>query len=327
MHVFTDLKPYICTFPECSFELVQFSTRAQWADHEFSHHRFVDEWCCPLCSTRNIRDRQNCEQHLERSHGILQEELAYWADRSRTRRARMMNMEECLLCRKFPAESRRAFIKHCCQHMEEIALMAMPQIADDGSECDEDNSDQERSTRSSGHSVSRSSFNDVNHNRCEAGAPAIKHNDSTISEHASTAMPRESDPMLGNEDRPHINPTPELLGRSQLKKKRHKTTPEEATHKCTTCDKVFKRSSNYKSHMEAHNPQRKYPHPCTAMIGGQQCTKKFQRKADLDRHYDSIHLKARRHRCDLCGNRFARRDTLRRYTLSPIVDFSMCADQ
>ena len=76
----------------------------------------------------------------------------------------------------------------------------------------------------------------------------------------------------------------------RIKKKRQRTTPEEATHDCKVCGKLFKRSYNWKSHMETHNPDRKYPHPCTAMIGDQPCTKKFQRKTDLDRHYDSVSL-------------------------------------
>ena len=81
---------------------------------------------------------------------------------------------------------------------------------------------------------------------------------------------------------------PTLPSVARIKKKRQRTTPEEATHECAVCGKLFKRSYNWKSHMETHNPDRKYPHPCTAMIGTTQCTKKFQRKTDLDRHYDSV---------------------------------------
>ncbi|KAL8636424.1 MAG: hypothetical protein Q9226_009257 [Calogaya cf. arnoldii] len=98
---------------------------------------------------------------------------------------------------------------------------------------------------------------------------------------------------------------------SQIKTKRQRTTPEEATHECRICGKSFKRSYNWKAHMETHNPDRKYPHPCTATVGDTSCTKKFQRKTDLDRHYDRVHLK---HKCDLCGDRFAFQDTLRRHT-------------
>ncbi|KAK3174307.1 hypothetical protein OEA41_001551 [Lepraria neglecta] len=114
--------------------------------------------------------------------------------------------------------------------------------------------------------------------------------------------------------RSKFDAAPTLPSVNRIKKKRQRTTPEEATHDCRVCGKLFKRSYNWKSHLETHNPERKYPHPCTAMAGNTPCTKKFQRKTDLDRHYDSVHLKARNHRCNLCGHRFARRDTLRRHT-------------
>ncbi|KAL8949357.1 MAG: hypothetical protein Q9222_004522, partial [Ikaeria aurantiellina] len=86
---------------------------------------------------------------------------------------------------------------------------------------------------------------------------------------------------------PHIDGASVLPSANRIKKKRQRTTPEEATHECRVCGKLFKRSYNWKSHMETHNPDRKYPHPCTAMVGDTPCTKKFQRKTDLDRHHDS----------------------------------------
>lgn len=90
-----------------------------------------------------------------------------------------------------------------------------------------------------------------------------------------------------SDDRPpHVLPSGPENNRS--KPKRQRTTPEEATHECQVCGKLFKRSYNYKSHMETHNPERKYPHPCTAVVGNTPCTKKFQRKTDLDRHFDSV---------------------------------------
>ena len=87
---------------------------------------------------------------------------------------------------------------------------------------------------------------------------------------------------------PQFDVQPILPSVTRIKKKRQRTTPEEATHECRVCGKLFKRSYNWKSHLETHNPERKYPHPCTAMVGNNACTKKFQRKTDLDRHYDSV---------------------------------------
>ena len=138
--------------------------------------------------------------------------------------------------------------------------------------------------------------------------------DSYISKQGSGPYPIEFNNIANDESRSRFDSgAPTLPSVNRIKKKRQRTTPEEATHECRVCGKLFKRSYNWKSHMETHNPERKYPHPCTAMVGNQPCTKKFQRKTDLDRHNDSVHLKARNHRCGLCGNRFARRDTLRRF--------------
>lgn len=112
--------------------------------------------------------------------------------------------------------------------------------------------------------------------------------------------PVEYNSMIGEESRSRFNSAPVLPSANRIKKKRQRTTPEEATHECRVCGKLFKRSYNWKSHMETHNPERKYPHPCTAMVGNQSCTKKFQRKTDLDRHYDSVSITVER--CRILAN-------------------------
>lgn len=66
------------------------------------------------------------------------------------------------------------------------------------------------------------------------------------------------------------------------RQKRRSTTV--AKYKCGKCDKDFTRNSNCKSHMKTHDPDRYYPHKC----GYGQCTKKFSRKTDLERHVDSV---------------------------------------
>lgn len=88
------------------------------------------------------------------------------------------------------------------------------------------------------------------------------------------------------------------------------TTKEEANFQCDVkgCGKFFSRSYNFKAHMETHRERREYPFPC--LIGD--CTKKFVRKTDLQRHHQSVHMKERNHGCEHCGRMFARRDTLKR---------------
>jgi hypothetical protein len=91
---------------------------------------------------------------------------------------------------------------------------------------------------------------------------------------------------------------------------RRLTTKEDANFQCHVkgCGKLFGRSYNFKAHMETHDSSREYPFPCPL----KDCTKKFVRKTDLQRHHQSVHMKQRNHRCDYCSRVFARKDTLRR---------------
>ncbi|KAH8677269.1 hypothetical protein BX600DRAFT_449259 [Xylariales sp. PMI_506] len=88
------------------------------------------------------------------------------------------------------------------------------------------------------------------------------------------------------------------------------TTKEDANHQCEQCGKLFSRSYNYKAHLETHHENREYPFPCA--VGD--CTRKFVRKTDLQRHHQSVHMKEKNHKCDFCSRMFARKDTLRRYS-------------
>ncbi|KAK7538156.1 uncharacterized protein J3D65DRAFT_621159 [Phyllosticta citribraziliensis] len=91
---------------------------------------------------------------------------------------------------------------------------------------------------------------------------------------------------------------------------RNATTFENAKYECDLCGKLFQRLYNHKSHMETHDPKRAFPHICEA----KGCERKFVRRTDLVRHEQSVHIKARNHKCMACGAHFARKDTLRRHT-------------
>ena len=142
MHVFADLEPYICTFPDCHYELVQFTTRAAWADHEFSCHRFQTRWRCPECGSEETSP-QDWDRHFQGHHlGLTGPELRVAREYAQNSKARPIETEECLLCRDTPAQSRRTFIKHVGRHMEEMALFALPGDTEDDSEGPSDVSSQ-----------------------------------------------------------------------------------------------------------------------------------------------------------------------------------------
>lgn len=111
---------------------------------------------------------------------------------------------------------------------------------------------------------------------------SARHSDST--RHLTE---RDHNELLSSPDdrRPKSDPDQRSVSTApRMKKKRQRTTPEDATHECRVCGQLFRRSYNWKSHMDIHNPVRKYPHPCQEPG----CQKKFTRKTDLDRHHESV---------------------------------------
>ena len=135
IHVFSDLQPYICTFPDCEDKLVQFSSRAAWAGHEFSKHRNTRLWTCPDCP-QEFHEVSGWEQHVQERHclhfsGIdlqVAEKMALKTG------AKCIENDECPLCRIVVGKPRRGFVKHVGQHMEAIALMALPRSVEDDTE-------------------------------------------------------------------------------------------------------------------------------------------------------------------------------------------------
>ena len=127
LHVFADLQPYICTFTGCEDELLQFSSRAAWADHELSKHRIDQFWDCPECSNKSS-SAVDWEEHLLTIHQRLysQPKLQILKQTAYKPQSRPVESEECPLCRVVLGKSRRAFVKHVGRHMEEIALVALP---------------------------------------------------------------------------------------------------------------------------------------------------------------------------------------------------------
>jgi hypothetical protein len=92
------------------------------------------------------------------------------------------------------------------------------------------------------------------------------------------------------------------------KRRKNKTSPEDAKFSCDLCGRGFVRLYNKKSHMLRHNPKRAKDHSCPE----HDCDREFERKADLDRHHKSVHAKLKDQMCPHCGKGFSRPDTLRR---------------
>ena len=72
-HIFKDIKPYVCTFPECSMPDRLYDSRREWYFHESTEHRRED-FVCSLC-----KDTLNSSKQYERHVARHLEELALFA--------------------------------------------------------------------------------------------------------------------------------------------------------------------------------------------------------------------------------------------------------
>ncbi len=72
-HIFKDIKPYVCTFPDCRTPDRLYDSRREWNFHETTeHHR--EDLCCPLCKD-TLKSSKQYERHVARHL----EELALFA--------------------------------------------------------------------------------------------------------------------------------------------------------------------------------------------------------------------------------------------------------
>lgn len=68
-HIYEDIYPFTCTFPDCVGEPKSFKRKADWVRHETERHRHLEWWACnmPNCDHRCFR-KNNFVQHLVREH-------------------------------------------------------------------------------------------------------------------------------------------------------------------------------------------------------------------------------------------------------------------
>lgn len=90
-----------------------------------------------------------------------------------------------------------------------------------------------------------------------------------------------------------------------------KPAKETKTFQCPLCDHVSKRRYNLSTHIKTHDKSRIKEFTCS------QCTKRFDRRHDRDRHLATVHSKERSYTCDHCptATTFTRRDALDRHLI------------
>lgn len=138
LHVFTDIRPYICLFSTCTEVLSTFPTRKTWAEHQ-SHYHFVDiSWHCQHCPA--IFDSlEEFKLHLNEFHATpVSDSVVQLAEK---RLPHTIGTVKCPLCLKVPGSTEASYFLHVSKHMESIALGALPREPDEPQETGPDDSD------------------------------------------------------------------------------------------------------------------------------------------------------------------------------------------
>ena len=145
-HLYTDLRPYVCTFEECDVKL--FGDRHVWFEHELEYHRL--EWCCRFCSYQPFKAEGGLRAHMLARHpnfaSPIQLPALLQASRQTVDR---IPASACILC-DWEAVLRRTntdtpinevlvvtleqFRRHLGSHMEQLALFALPRSYKDEDE-------------------------------------------------------------------------------------------------------------------------------------------------------------------------------------------------
>lgn len=150
-HVLADLRPYICTFERCG--MLMFEDKTAWFDHEMTEHR--REWVCSFCEGVGFLQPQHLERHMAAAHQeFTSAERQILLDGS----ARPLSEIPATHCRLCPWEEAlqplnetsaahsvisvtpQEFKKHLAWHLEQLALFALPRVADepDNEDCSDD---------------------------------------------------------------------------------------------------------------------------------------------------------------------------------------------
>lgn len=124
-HVFADLRPYMCTFPDCEDSTKTYRSRLRFVAHELRAHR--GRWICHCPFDRcqeTFRDSKSQLQH-GRTHKLGPiTPLPKWI-------ANPVESSDCLFCGERIESGRDNLARHVGRHMENISFAVVTKTYED----------------------------------------------------------------------------------------------------------------------------------------------------------------------------------------------------
>ena len=127
-HVFRDLRPYVCTFPQCSSAARLYHARHDWIHHESQMHR--RQWICSNGCHQSFPSQKSFTKHLRENHQdhVTETQLPLALALSE-RPISDDTIDRCSLCpTNLPLTE---LYPHIAQHLEQLSLFVLPSSVDD----------------------------------------------------------------------------------------------------------------------------------------------------------------------------------------------------
>ena len=135
-HVFRDLRPYICTFEDCTAPDTDYESRHSWFSHERKQHRV--SWSCRGHCDQSFHTREEFKEHIlvSKPVDIDAMQISAFMDMC-SLPMRESSESQCPFCQGI-LEGAKSIEKHIGHHLEEVALFALPRsiFNDDEGESD-----------------------------------------------------------------------------------------------------------------------------------------------------------------------------------------------
>ena len=121
-HVLGDLKPYVCTYPDCNLLDHFFDSQEEWHNHETQRHR--GKWSCGVTKHPQYAERTDFLTHMERAHETTFKDSQLPLLPNMFQCVSRSDDGTCNLCKHYSKGLKR----HVSRHLQQIALFALPRV-------------------------------------------------------------------------------------------------------------------------------------------------------------------------------------------------------
>jgi hypothetical protein len=154
-HVFEDLPPYVCTYPNCELHDYLFDSKDEWYKHEAQRHRV--KWFCNTDYHLEYDKQEDFVKHMQTDHNTTFDEGQFTPIQDMFRQPSRSNEGTCNLCMLYSKKLK----SHVSRHLQQIALFALPRANEtDGSGKAECHSRSSRYAKKDGEKENKDDNND-----------------------------------------------------------------------------------------------------------------------------------------------------------------------